>query len=233
LNWKRILTLVSLTAAISTVAAVSTLAVTSGGSNTPAPVDEQINGDVVRSDEDIGSDDPGIVHNVEIPDDGSVEVEDSPTLEGPDNGGEELESMDQTDLSLTDQDKATIIRLSLERALVAKEIPDYALWHAGKNIVVLSTDNLDVAVVPELPNIDLIIIGTDDIQIKADAEGDFMYLRFGEPNVGDAGVQVDLGNWWAVGKDSDVQHLSGGFFTLEYQRVSGEWVGTVLAVALS
>ena len=179
-----------------------------------------------------------VVPNVQIPNGDSVGVEDSPTLEGPsvhpdDEVSEKSESMDQTELSLTDQDKAAIIRLSLERALVAKEIPDYGLWHAGKDSVVLSTENLDVALVPKLPNIDLIILGPDDIQIKADAEGDFMYLRFSELKVGDAEVQVDLGNWWAVGKDSKVQHLSGGFFTLEYEKVSGEWVGTVLAVALS
>jgi len=226
------------TAAIAIIAVASTLAATSGGSNTPTQVNEPINGPVVRSDEGIGPNDPSIVHNVEIPDRDSMGVEDSPTLEGPsvhpdDEVSEKSESMDQTELSLTDQDKAAIIRLSLERALVAKEIPDYGLWHAGKDSVVLSTENLDVALVPKLPNIDLIILGPDDIPIKADAEGDFMYLRFSELKVGDAEVQVDLGNWWAVGKDSKVQHLSGGFFTLEYEKVSGEWVGTVLAVALS
>ena len=83
MSWKRILTLVGVTAAIAIIAVASTLAATNGGSNTPAQVDEPINGPVVRSDEGIGPNDPSIVHNVEIPDGDSVGVEDSPTLEGP------------------------------------------------------------------------------------------------------------------------------------------------------
>ena len=219
MSWKRILTLVGVTAAVGAIVAASTLAATGGGSNTLAQADELINGPVVQSDEGIEPNDPS---TLEVP------------IVGSGDEGENSESMSQTELTLTNQDRAAIIRLSLERALVAKEIPDYDLWHAGKDSVVLSPENLDDVLVPtELPNVDLIILGPDDIQIKADAEGNFMYLRFGKLKVGDAEVQVDLGNWWAVGKDSKVQNLSGGFFTLAYQKVSGEWVGTVLAVALS
>lgn len=59
-----------------------------------------------------------------------------------------------THMAPDDDDKAQIVRLSLERALLSREIPDYQLI-TDKSKIVLSTQNLDRAWVPELDGISL------------------------------------------------------------------------------
>lgn len=124
-------------------------------------------------------------------------------------------------------DRAQVVRLTLERALLAQEIPDYQLI-ADKSNIVLSTQNLDRVGVPHLDGINIILLDPNEIQSKADHEGDYLYLRFRELELQEDGrIIVSLDNVWAVGKDSKVLYLSGGGFTIEYRREDGMWVGEV------
>ena len=137
-------------------------------------------------------------------------------------------------LELTNADVADILRLTLERALVAREIPDYGLLVEGKQSVVLSTENIEVDLVPETPGVDLVLLSQEEIQDKANSEGDFLHLNFFTPfKVADSKVEVNLANSWAVSEDSNTGYLSGGFFTLEYEKVDGQWEGTLLAIAIA
>ena len=124
-------------------------------------------------------------------------------------------------------DEAQVVRLTLERALLAQEIPDYHII-ADKSNIVLSTQNLDRGWIPQLDGINILLLDPKEIQAKADREGDYLYLRFRELEVQEAGrIIVSLSNIWAQSKNSKVIYLSGGGFTIEYHRENGIWVGEV------
>jgi len=132
------------------------------------------------------------------------------------------------DSSITREDRAEIIRLSLERALVDQEIPDYALIQDPANIV-LSTANIDADLVPVLPGINLILLTREEVQDKADREGDFLYLEFTDITVeSDTRVMVSLDNTWAAPKDSEKAYLSGGGFAIEFAKTAGSWIGVMV-----
>ena len=134
---------------------------------------------------------------------------------------------------LSDEDRAELIRLTLERALVAQEIPDYALLPDPNNVV-LSTENVDPTLVPSLRGIDLEVMTPAEIQERADGEGDFLYLRFDEitPRSADE-VIVRLSNTWAVATASEQGYLSGGGFAVEYSRDGDGWSGEVTELWIS
>ncbi|MEZ4594584.1 MAG: hypothetical protein R3D55_26085 [Chloroflexota bacterium] len=130
-------------------------------------------------------------------------------------------------LDLPGEDIAELLRLSLERALVDQEIPDYALL-ADQPQIILSTENINPALLPELDGADFVTMTPDEIQARADAEGDFPYLRFlGFTAVSDNEVRVSLGSSWAVAANSDMIYLSGGGFTISYTRTADGWEGEV------
>ena len=123
------------------------------------------------------------------------------------------------------EDRADIIRLSLERALLDQEIPDYGLIQDPENIV-LSTANVDASLVPTLPGINLILLTQEEIQDKANREGDFLYIEFTDITVESATkVTVSLSNTWAVAKDSETGYLSGGGFVIEFTKTADGWIG--------
>lgn len=131
-------------------------------------------------------------------------------------------------LRLTDGDKTEIIKLTLERALVAKEIPDYHIIEDKENMV-LSTENIDPNLVPKILGVNLTLLDPDKIQEKADREGDFLYLCFKQIQIKGSRVIVSLDNIWAVSKNSQVAYLSGGGFTIRYYRdLFGTWVGEMI-----
>jgi len=138
-----------------------------------------------------------------------------------------------TNVAPNEDDKAQIVRLTLERALLSREIPDYQLI-ADKSNIVLSTQHLDRAWVPELDGIKIILLDPKEIQSKADQAGDYLYLQFRELEVQENGrIIVCLDNLWAVSKNSTVIYLSGGGFTIEFHRETGRWVGEVTMTWIS
>lgn len=138
-----------------------------------------------------------------------------------------------SELNLPDEDVADLLRLTLERALVDQEIPDYALL-ADQDEIVLSTENIDPALLPELDGVDLATMSPEEIQAKADADGDFPYLRFqGYTAVSPDEVNVSLGSSWAIAADSDMLYLSGGGFTVNYTRTADGWTGEVTEMWIS
>jgi hypothetical protein len=123
---------------------------------------------------------------------------------------------------------AEIIRLSLTIALVDKRIPDYELIKDKENIV-LSTENIVRDLVPEMFGVNLIVLEPDEIQLKADREGDFLYLRFTKLEFqNDRNAIVHLDNVWMKSKTSPYMYLSGGGLAIAYSKESGIWNFTVL-----
>jgi hypothetical protein len=120
------------------------------------------------------------------------------------------------------EDKAALVKEALEWALVEKNIPDYNLLTEGKDEIVLSLKNIDESMVPTLPSVNLIPLSPEEIQNKANAEGDFLYISFGEFEIDGNSASVPVQNTWAVSQDSR-GHLSGGGCTLNFEKVDGAW----------
>lgn len=146
---------------------------------------------------------------------------------------------------LAPEDRAELIRLTLERALVDKEVSDYQLL-AEQGTFILSTENVDPDLAPELEgeptsglagelaSVDLTLMTPDEIQARANEEGDFLYLRFDEMTAESADkVIVSFSNTWAVADDSETGYLSGGGFTIEYVRKDGAWQGEIISAWIS
>ena len=130
---------------------------------------------------------------------------------------------EQPDNQATSEGRAEIIKLVLEWALVDKNIPDYALLPDSSSKV-LSLENIDADMVTQIPGVNLILLTPDEVQKKADEEGDFLFLSFQELKVGESKATVSINNTWARAKDSEMVYLSGGGCALEYQKEGGEWV---------
>jgi hypothetical protein len=125
--------------------------------------------------------------------------------------------------SKNESDKAAIVRLSLEWALVDQNIPDYALLLKDSKNVVLSLENLDATLVPELAGVNLTPLAPQEIQNKANQEGDFLHLRFEQLEIQETRATVNLNNSWAVAEDSNMGYLSGGGCILEFHKEAGQW----------
>ncbi len=147
---------------------------------------------------------------------------------------EETGEGDAPTLTLSPEDTAELIHLTLERALVAKEIPDYGLLTAEQDDIVLSTENIPAALVPELPGITLILLTPEQIQSLANEKGDFLYLRFSEITaLSDTQARVALDNTWMRAEDSQTMYLSGGGFVMEFTKTATGWIGEVTEAWIS
>ena len=135
---------------------------------------------------------------------------------------------------LPEEDQAELIRLTLERALLDEEIPDFLLLTEGRDEIVLSTENVDPELVPELEGVNLVPLSPEEIQAKANEEGDFLYLHFQMVDVqSETEVTVSLNNIWAIAEDSDMLYLSGGGFKIEYTKTADGWSGEITELWIS
>lgn len=135
---------------------------------------------------------------------------------------------------LPDETLAELVRLTLERALVAQEIPDYALLTAETEAIILSTEHIGPALVPELNGVELLALTPEEIQARANEVGDFLYLRFDEITaVSENVVQVALFNTWIRAEGSEMLYLSGGGFVVEYTETAAGWQGEVISSWIS
>lgn len=150
-----------------------------------------------------------------------------------DNEAPMFEETDGDVSALTAEDQAEIIRLTLERALIDQEIPDYQLIAEQENII-LSTENIDASLVPTLPGIDLILLTPEEVQARANSEGDFPFLEFSQFSArSESEATVSFNSRWAVAEDSQMGYLSGGGFSIDYQKDGGGWTGEVTSAWIS
>jgi len=134
---------------------------------------------------------------------------------------------------VNDSDIGELIRLTLERALVDREIPDDNLIKDKKNIVI-SKENIRADLVPEIPGVNFIVLNQDQIKQKANREGDFLYLRFSILRLHtNMTAVVQLDNVWMRSRTSTHMHLSGGGFTIFYSKDSGAWEGKIVSSWIS
>lgn len=115
-----------------------------------------------------------------------------------------------------------LISRVIEIALVSGEIPDYNLIKDKKNIII-SSENIDPNLLPELPDIKLTVLSPEEIKEKASKEGDFLYISFKSIIINDSDASLSINNTWAVQDNSKVIYLSGGGMTLKFHKFFGRW----------
>ena len=125
----------------------------------------------------------------------------------------------------TDQDMAQIVRLTLERAIVAGEAPDYHMFK-DRPPIAISAENLNPNWLPQFPGIQLTLLNQQQIQERADASPLFFYLRFRNIEVKGEQAEVVLDVVQARGKQTKEMGF-GGSMTIEYRKENGGWVGEV------
>jgi hypothetical protein len=124
---------------------------------------------------------------------------------------------------LADTPEKEIVLLALARALVNRRIPDHGLLADPKNVV-LSDKNIPADWTPKLPGITLIMMSRAQIEARADSHGDFLYLYVSELSfTDDKTANIRVHSMWAKAEKSTVTYLSGGGFSVIYEKDGGEW----------
>lgn len=125
--------------------------------------------------------------------------------------------------SVTDEDKAEVIRSTLaEIASSRSDLLDRTQREKG---AVLSTQNIQPDWVRGLQGLSVQLLTPEEIQHKANTQGDFRFLSIPEVRVRQQCIAVVVTNSWAVGNRSEGVYLSGGGASYEYRKQSGRWVG--------
>jgi len=123
---------------------------------------------------------------------------------------------------VTNQDRAEIVRLTLAEVLAPSS--NFLSEKQSKGVVILSSKNIKPSWVTKVEGHDVVCLTPDEIQKKANREGDFEYLYFAQFKVRGEKVLIEVVNTWAKSKGSGKGYLSGGGRTLEYSRVQAKWV---------
>ncbi len=132
-----------------------------------------------------------------------------------------------TQFGFSENDLSQVVGLTLERALVNQTIPDYALIKDKQNII-LSNKTINGIQIPQIDGVNLVLLSPQQIQVRADASGDFLYLRFSQVLVGNTTITISIENVWAVSASSHTGYLSGGGYTTVYQKAPTGWIGNLI-----
>ena len=132
----------------------------------------------------------------------------------------------EADAGLTKEEKAELIKLSLELALVQKRIPDYNIIEKQYEFL-LSTENITAEMVPHLEGINLALLEPKEIRERAESRGDYVYyFRFRKFETKGEKVFVYLDNVPMYAKNPTRMAFGGGI-TVEFQKKDGEWVSEI------
>jgi hypothetical protein len=129
---------------------------------------------------------------------------------------------------LTPADKTEIVRIMLNEALAKKGISSHVTTVTNKEVV-LSTQNIESLGVPTFAGFKVLLLSPDQIQSKANHDGDLMFLQFEKIELRDSCVAVTLCNLWADGTstiETGKKTMLGDscIFYVFYKR-EGKWVG--------
>lgn len=131
----------------------------------------------------------------------------------------------------TEEDKAEVIRATLAEAASSRS--DLIERTQREQGAVLSTRNIQPDWVQGLQGLSVQLLTPDEIQHKANTQGDFLFLSIPEVRVRQQCIAVIVTNSWAVGTNSKNVYLSGGGASYEYRKQFGRWVGKFVSGWLS
>lgn len=130
----------------------------------------------------------------------------------------------QTEISA--EDRAEVIRLTLDYALVERLIPDYNFIKDPKNVP-LSIKNISAESPPKLDGINLILLTPDEIERRAEEDGSYFYfLEFDEIRGEGETISVTINHTPKYAKKPKVMAF-GGIVKIKYRKQKGKWKGEV------
>jgi hypothetical protein len=86
-----------------------------------------------------------------------------------------LKPQHDKNLSLSDQEKTELYRVTLERLLSNKKMSDYLSMKDTRNIVI-STQDIDPSLIPKISGINITFMTPEEIKEKVTREGTFGFL---------------------------------------------------------
>jgi len=127
------------------------------------------------------------------------------------------ETINRANLKLTDEDKRSIIKSLFEKlSQIKKQMSPETV---RKNLVIkLSDKNIDANLLPEFPNVEFVLLNTDDIKNYKGAELTYWEIEKFEYHGYNVMVSFTTSN------------LARGFFpgksssTYEYYKINGKWL---------
>lgn len=122
---------------------------------------------------------------------------------------------------VTDEDKAEIARLAFAASVGAGS--GLLMKEQLTEDLIVSTANIKPEWLNGITDIKFKFLSQNQIQQKADREGDFLYVSFPYFKVKGLCVAVEVSHTWAVGKNSKFVYLSGGGNRYEFRKESGKW----------
>lgn len=123
---------------------------------------------------------------------------------------------------IDDNDMKYILGKALEMVLNPQIV--YDSDDVGKlDSIYVSTKNVDIGLVPEIPGKTIVFLTPDEIQNKADTTGDFPYYSYGEyssPYIQISGEKITISMTlsMAIKKDAGYIMLWGGGYTADFTR---------------
>jgi hypothetical protein len=140
--------------------------------------------------------------------------------------------------SLSDSDRAEIVKWMLEEALTNRKIPSYVTLASDKKNIVLSTANIESSWVPEIPGHRLLLLTPAEVQKRAtNGRVDYMYLEFDKIRARGSCVAVSIHNLWADGTSSietgKKTFLGEGSLYYVFRKQSGRWIGKFITGRIS
>jgi hypothetical protein len=132
------------------------------------------------------------------------------------------EAIRRASLKLADEDKKVIIKSLLEqRFQIKKQLSNESAKE--KLIIKLSKKNIDADLLPEIPNVEFVLLGDDDIKNYKGRE--LTYSEFEKIEFKGYNVMVTF----------STTNLARGFFpgkwsaTYEYYKIDGKWLNRMLS----
>jgi len=118
--------------------------------------------------------------------------------------------------------KEELINKAINIALENGDLPDYDFVKNYENIIV-SSENLDNEILPEVLSKKLIVMTPYEIKEKANKEGDFLYLNFKNISIDNQNASIEIENTWAISDSSKETYLSGSGIKVKFHKIFGIW----------
>ncbi len=138
--------------------------------------------------------------------------------------------------SLSDSDRAEIVKWMIEEAITEKKIPSDSTLASDRSVV-LSTANIESSWVPIIPGHKVLLLTPAEVQKRANRQGDYMYWQFDKIRPRGPCVAVSLSNLWADGTSSIETGkrtlLGESLFNYVFRKQSGKWIGKFISGSIS
>lgn len=125
--------------------------------------------------------------------------------------------------TLGNSSQGKVLGRVLNLALVERELPDYHMLE-GQGNMILSTENITADLQATAAKLGLTLMVPEEIQEKANRDGDFLCLKFSQVEIGLLRASISLDNIWVRSQDSTQGYLSGGGMKLTFYNLLGRWL---------